>query len=263
MASKSSTGSRAGQNQKTIPTLHNLAHSQAFRCLWALEEIALINPSFKYNVVNYKRQAPHNPELAKHHRLGKSPIVTLESVDPAVPVPTPQLEPGVLTESTLILQYINDEYADHLWDVEDEEDRKRDVFFTQFAVDTVSLKAQFTMLFDILPIMLPFPLNYIVGLMVAPMVKHFKADLDPIYQILDDELSEELPWFSGKEMGLADFNMQFALDLAQYRGYIDKEKYPKVAGWIQKIRAREGYKGAIEKSGGPLDLKYFGLKLKK
>jgi len=203
---------------------------------------------------------PHNTELAKHHRLGKSPIMTLESVDPAEPVPTPQLEPGILTESKLILEYINEEYAGGLWNVNDAEDKKRDVFFTQFAIDTVSMKAQFTMLFDILPMMCPFPFNHLLSLIITPMSTHFLGDLNPVYQLLEDELSAESPWFSGKKMGLADFNMQWALDLGRHRGYLDPEKHPKVWEWTERIRGREAYKRAVEKSGGKLDLKYFGMK---
>ena len=246
--------------QKTIPTLHNLAHSQAFRCLWAMEELAILDPSFTFHVLNYPRMTPHNTELAKHHRLRKSPIMTLESVDPAEPVPTPQLEPGILTESKLILEYINEEYAGGLWNVNDAEDKKRDVFFTQFAIDTVSMKAQFTMLFDILPMMCPFPFNHLLSLIITPMGTHFLGDLNPVYQLLEDELSAESPWFSGKKMGLADFNMQWALDLGRHRGYLDPEKHPKVWEWTERIRGREAYKRAVEKSGGKLDLKYFGMK---
>jgi glutathione S-transferase len=249
-----------GQDQQTIPTVHNLAHSQAFRCVWALEEVALLNPDFKFHIKNYPRMAPHNPALAKYHRLGKSPIMTLESVDPAVPLPTVQLEPGVLTESKLILDYINEVYAHGLWNITDEDDKKRDIFFTQFSIDSVSMKAVFAMLFDLPPTMLPFPLNHIVGFMAWPMVKHFLSDLYPIYQLLEDELSEELPWFSGKQMGIADFNMQWGLDLAENRGYLDKDKYPKVGAWVERIRAREGYRRAIDKSGGELDLNNFGRK---
>ncbi|KAF2676263.1 hypothetical protein K458DRAFT_424879 [Lentithecium fluviatile CBS 122367] len=247
-----------GSYQKTIPTLHNLAHSQAFRCLWALAEIKQLNPTFQYKVLNYPRMAPHNTALQQHHRLGKSPILTLESVDGS-PLPTIQLEPGVLTESKLILRFINDEYGEGLWDVQ-EEDKRRDTFFTELATDTLALKAQFVMLFDLIPSMLPFPLNYILGWIAKPMVTHFLGDMRPIFQLLEDYLDDERPWFGGREMGLADFNMSFGLDLASHRGYFDERMFPKVGKWIERARKREAYRRAVAESGGELDLKWFGMK---
>jgi glutathione S-transferase len=249
----------ADKPQKIIPTIHNLAHSQAFRCVWALEELKVLNPTFQFHILNYPRMNPHNYELAKHHRLGKSPIMTLETTDNS-PVPTPQLEPGVLTESVLILQYINDTYANHLWDPKSAEDQKRNHFFTQFATDTLSLKTQFAMLFDLIPSIMPFPLNYILGAVFSPIKTHFLKDVQPIYQLLEDYLSDEKPWFGGERMGLADFNMSWGLDMGSHRGYLDGVKYPKVGEWVERIRAREGYKRAVEVSGGELDLKWFGQK---
>ncbi|KAF2243409.1 hypothetical protein BU26DRAFT_117292 [Trematosphaeria pertusa] len=242
--------------QSTIPTLHNLAHSQAFRCLWALEEIKLANPAFQYKLENYARIVGPNPALIKHQRLGKSPIMTLETPDGSPP-PTMRIEPGVLTEARLILQFLNSEYGNRMFDPQSEADARRDAFFQEFAVATVTVKVDFTLLFDIIPQFAPFPFNWLLGLLTSPIIKYWLSDLEPIFQLLEDHLSEEKPWFSGEKMGLADMNMTFGMDMAEQRGYFKPEKFPKVSAWMARIRGREAWKRALEKGCG-YDLKTFG-----
>ena len=92
--------------------------------------------------------------------------------------------------------------------------------------------------------------------MVLPICNHFMNDLTVIYQLLEDALSEERPWFSGKNFSLANFNMIFPMDEAIGRGYIQLEKYPKLAKWHDAVINRPAYKRALEK-GGPYDLATF------
>src|SRR5690606_14287914 len=74
-------------------TLHHLEQSRSFRILWALEELGL-----DYEIKFHKRlpsfAAP--PELKKVHPLGKAPIL----IDGE----------QVLTESAVILQYLQETY---------------------------------------------------------------------------------------------------------------------------------------------------------
>jgi glutathione S-transferase len=93
-------------------------------------------------------------------------------------------------------------------------------------------------------------------LIVLPIRNDFMNDLTVIYQLLEDVLSEGQPWFLGKKLGLADFNMIFPMVEAIGRGYTQLEKYPKLAKWHDTLINRSAYKRALEK-GGPYDLATF------
>lgn len=73
---------------------------------------------------------------------------------------------------------------------------------------------------------------------------------------MENALDEERPWFSGERIGLADFNMSFAMDMAVQRGYFDGERWPKVKRWHGSVVERPAYKRALEK-GGVYDLAKF------
>ncbi|KAJ4289695.1 hypothetical protein N0V90_011024 [Kalmusia sp. IMI 367209] len=244
--------------QTTIPTIHNLAHSQAHRCLWMLEELHQHDPSFKYEFKNYPRQVPYNKDLLQVFKLGKSPIMTLETTDNSPP-PLIQVQPGVLTESKLILEFINEEYAGGLWTPKTLEDRRRDRFFSEFASSTLGQKNDFTIIFEVLGQVAPWPFSWLYRIMGLPMTMRFKGDLQPVFQILDDALTKEKPWFGGAEMGVSDFNMTWGMDVAVQRGYCDLSKYDKLRAWTEKIAARQAKKTAEEK-GGKMDLMWFGIK---
>ena len=92
--------------------------------------------------------------------------------------------------------------------------------------------------------------------MVLHVHNHFMNDLTVIYQLLEDALSEERPWSSGKKLGLADLTMIFPMDRATGGGCIQLEKYPKLAKWHDTVINRPAYKRALEK-GGPYDLATF------
>jgi glutathione S-transferase len=240
--------------QKTIPTLYNMSSSQAFAILWALEEVAATH-GIKYNLKNLPRRGKDTTkELKAIFPLGKSPIVTLEPVD-GEPAQTYQVLPNVLTESRLIIQFISDNYSTGEW-VPDEAHKRRDTYFEELARSTLLAKVDFALLFEFLPTLLPFGLRHFILLLAKLIVKHFLNDQRDIYQVMENALSEELPWFSGPKMGFADLNMSFAMDMAVQRGYFERKKYPKVAKWYASITERPAYKRALEK-GGAYDLVVF------
>jgi glutathione S-transferase len=218
--------------QKTIPTLYNLSSSQAHRVLWALEELAGTN-GLEYNLKNFPRNgATTAKDLKAVFPLGKSPILTLEHKD-GEPTLTYQIKPNVLTESRLILQFISDNYSNGVWAPESDEDKKRDIFFQEFANCTLLMKVDFALLFEIIPQQLPFGLRQLVWLLVRPIVNHFLSDQLAIYEVMEEALSEERPWFSGKRMGLADFNISFAMDMAAQRGYFKGESTQRLLSGTQ------------------------------
>lgn len=242
------------KQQKTIPTVYNMSSSKAREVLWALEELA--DTGIKYKVVNLRRRGPDTYKVLKSQfPLGKSPTVTLEHVNGSSDV-IYQILPNVLTETRLILQFISDHYTDGIWIPGSEEDKARDTFLQEFANGSLLAKVDNIVTFDVIPTMLVFPLRQLTLLMVLPIRNHFMNDLSIIYQLLEDALSEERPWFSGKKVGLADFNMIFPMDEAIGRGYVQLKKYPKLAKWHDTVISRPAYKRALEK-GGPYDLATF------
>lgn len=132
------------------------------------------------------------------------------------------------------------------WTPDNEEDLKREKFFDEFARATVTMKVDFATIFDVLPRFLPWPLNHVVGLLVKLMVNHWMDDLRPIFQILDDALSDEKPWFGGTKICLSDFDTSFRIDTAVQNKWIDTEKYPKLIDWHRRVQEREAYKEALE-----------------
>jgi glutathione S-transferase len=117
---------------KTIPTLYNLSSSQGTAILWALEEIAAIN-GLKYNLKNFSRRgATTAKDLKAIFPLGKSPIVTLEPMA-GEPDQIYQIKPNTPTESRLILQFISENYTNGIWIPESDENKRRDVFFSELA----------------------------------------------------------------------------------------------------------------------------------
>ena len=242
------------KQQKTIPTVYNLSSSKAREVLWALEELA--DTGIKYKVVNVRRQRADTYKILKSHfPLGKSPTVTLEHVNGDSEV-IYQILPNVLTEARLILQFISDNYTDGIWIPGSEEDKARDIFFQEFANGSLLFKVDNIVTFEVIPTMLFFPLRQLTLLMVLPIRNHFMNDLTVSYQLLEDALSEERPWLSGKKIGLADFNMIFPMDVAVGRGYIQLNKYPKLAKWHDTVIDRPAYRRALEK-GGIYDLATF------
>ena len=235
------------KGQTTIPTVYNMSSSKAREVLWALEELA--DTGIKYKVVNVRRRGANTYQILKSQfPLGKSPTVTLEHFGGNSEV-IYQILPNVLTEARLILQFISDHYTSGIWIPESEEDKARDIFFQEFANGSFLAKVDNIVTFEVIPTMLFFPLRQLTLLMVLPIRNHFMNDLTIVYQMLEDALSEERPWFSGKKVGLADFNMIFPMDMAVARGYIQLHKYPKLAKWHDTVINRAAYKRALEKGG--------------
>jgi len=56
-------------------------------------------------------------------------------------------------------------------------------------------------------------------------------------------------WFGGDEFTAADVQMSFPVELAQARAGLDASR-PRLFGYLQRIRARDAYKRALQR-GGP------------
>jgi glutathione S-transferase len=234
------------------PTLHHLSSSQSLRVLWALEELAAANDGFHYTLRKYSRERGAAPkEMKSVFPLGKSPILTVEPSQDAT-----ESEETVVTETRLILQYLSDEYANEIWEPVSAKDKTRNTFFQEFANNTLAMKADFALIFDVIPQHLPTPFRQLVKLLVKPIVDHWIEELQAVYHLMEDALSEERPWFAGEKIGLADFNISWGMDLAFQRGFFNPTGFPKLMAWHMTIRDRPAYQRAL-KEGGTYDLVNF------
>jgi len=220
------------------------------RILFAFEEL---NEAYgvQYKIKKYGRQ-PRSSQAAlkEHFPLGKSPIVTLEENG----APTKEIYqlpqyPGVLTESRLVLQFMSDTWSKGMWEPQTEMDKRQDVFMQEFALNTLAVKCDFALIFELIPTHLPWGLRHIVAAMTSPIVSYWKSDIDPIFKVMEETLSEDRPWFSGAKLGLADINMVWPVEVAWQRKYLNGEKYPKVAKWFKTITSRPAWKRALDKGG--------------
>lgn len=247
------------------PTLHHLTESQSIRILFALEELSLVH-SQPYDLKVYNRvkgRAP--PELKGLFSLGKSPILEIPPIsstaDPEprhISVnPDPNTDRTIITESRLILHYLAKNYADNLWTPTAEDD-VRDAYFQDFALCTLAPITERILIFDLIPQVTPFILRPITWSIFYPFVWMLKKDLDGPFSLMERSLSERKEYFGGRKLGIADFCMIWPMDMAEKRGWFDGNKYPKVSGWLKRIRGKESYKKAVEKSGG-YELKTFGV----
>ncbi|KAI1840464.1 hypothetical protein JX265_012855 [Neoarthrinium moseri] len=235
--------------QKTVPTIHHLEHSQSLRVVWALQELHNAK-GLKFHIKNYPRVQPKNLDLAKVSPMGKAPILTVETLD-GKPLPDLQIRDGVIMESKLILNWISQSYGGELWEQEDDTDKRRNMYFQEFASASLSERVLFAMIFEIIAQVMPFPLRQILGLLLNPLAKVFKGHLPDYFDFMEGELSDERPWFAGTKMGVADFCMEYIMTIAIDRRYLDEETYPKIKKWHDTIRARPAYQEAIKKGGGP------------
>ena len=55
-------------------------------------------------------------------------------------------------------------------------------------------------------------------------------------------------WFCGEQMTAADVHMSFALEAAEVRSDL-RERYPHLAAFLERVRARPGYRRALDRGG--------------
>jgi glutathione S-transferase len=236
--------SNSTPSAKAPPTLHHLSSSQSLRVLWALEELAGANGQ-SYTVKTYKRQKGAAPlELQSIFPLGLSPILVVD------PIPdSADQERAVVTESRLILQYLADNYSNGIWAPTNANDKRRNEYWQEFAGATLTPKVDFIMLFDILPLHMPWFVRPLVWVFCNAIANVYKEMLVRPFRLMEDALSEERPWFAGERLGQADLLMSWPMDMAFQRGYFDASLYPKVAEWQKRVHERPAYKRALDKGG--------------
>jgi glutathione S-transferase len=211
-------------------TVHHLDNSRSQRVLWLLEELGV-----RYEIKHYKRDrhtmlAP--PELRQVHPLGKSPVISDGDV--------------TVAESGAIIEYLVATHGGKLRPTAPD-DALRYTYWLHFAEGSAMPPLLMTLVFDRVR-KAPWPVRPAARLIADRVMADFVLpNIDRQLAFIDDELKTR-PWFAGKAFSAADIQMSFPLEGAAARVGVDR--YPAIAGFLERIHARPAYRRAIEK-GGP------------
>jgi glutathione S-transferase len=219
-------------------TVHHLNNSRSQRVLWLLEELEL-----PYELVKYERDpktllAPKSLEAI--HPLGKSPVV----VDGA----------AKLAESGAILEYLVDTYGKGRMSPPAGTAAHRDYkYFMHYAEGSLMPYLLMKLVFRrIKTAKLPFFAKPIARKIADKVSGDFiDPNLTRHLAFLGDHL-EKHAWFAGTEISAADIQMSFPVEAAVARAG-DMGLSPKLAAFVDKIKARPAFQRALEK-GGPYEL---------
>lgn len=216
-------------------TVHHLNNSRSQRILWLLEELGV-----PYEVIRYERDAKTMlapPALLAVHPLGKSPVITDNG--------------ATVAESGAIVEYLMDKYGNgRLIPPAGTPERLRYTYWLHYAEGSAMPPLLLKLIFDrVEATPMPWPFSAMArriaggvrGAFIAPQLKQH---LD----FMEGELATR-PWFTGQEFTAADVQMSFPLEAARARAGLDASR-PKLFDLLNRMRAREAYKRALER-GGP------------
>ncbi|KAL4815539.1 glutathione S-transferase [Aspergillus spinulosporus] len=234
-------------------TLYWLEKSRSQRILWLLEEL-----NVPYEVKTFKRGkdmlAPK--ELREIHPLGKSPVISVQSS--ATP------KPIVIAESGMIVEYLCDHFGgDKLIPTRYVEGKEGQIggeteewlryrYYMHFSEGSLMPFLVFKLVTDTMksPPGLPFFLRPIPRIVARQVEQQFvNPNLERTLDFLEDQLNSAPgggPFFCGSKVTAADIMMSFPLVAANTRMPL-KEKYPRMAAFVEAIEKQDGYKRAIEK----------------
>jgi glutathione S-transferase len=219
-------------------TVHHLNNSRSQRVLWLLEELGI-----PYDIKFYQRDkktmlAP--PELRAIHPLGKSPVITDTGT--------------TVAESGAIIDYLMARYSEGRFaPAVGTPERLRYTYWMHYAEGSLMPLMVMTLVFNQIP---KSPMPFFVKPIAKGIADKVKSVfLGPQIKLHLDYLEAELgksPWFAGAELSAADIQMSFPIEAAAARGGMDK-RYPRLAGWLERVHARPAYQRALKK-GGPYEL---------
>jgi glutathione S-transferase len=214
--------------------VHHLNNSRSQRVLWLLEELGL-----PYEVKRYERDAKTMlapPELLAVHPLGKSPVI----VDGDVTV----------AESGAIIEYLVGKYGDgRLIPAAGSTQRLRYTYWLHYAEGSAMTPLLFKLVFDrIATNPAPWPISAIARRIASTVTTAFIApNLKRHLDYIESELNANA-WFAGEQFSAADVQMSFPLEIAVSRAGLDASR-PKSMAFLERIRARDAYKRALEQGG--------------
>lgn len=214
--------------------VHHLNNSRSQRILWMLEELGV-----PYEIKHYQRDAKTMlaPSALKAvHPLGKSPVITDGT--------------RTIAESGVIVDYLAHTYGQGQWSPPAGSDAYWQYqYFMHYAEGSLMPPLLLRLVFSkIGSTPMPFLVKPIVQQVVKKTNQQFiSPQLKLHLDFLESELSKR-DWFVGDQISAADIQMSFPLEAAAARGGLD-QRYPKLAAYLAKIRARPAYQRAIDKGG--------------
>jgi glutathione S-transferase len=226
-------------------TLHYLAHSQAIRVLWLLEELAT-TASVDYTLKIYERlpdlQAP--PELKALSPLGTSPVLTNDQ------------DGLVLAESNAILDYLLDlaplpEQRQQLRPPPGTPQRADFLFWFHTGPASFQHAMQTDTLFQIIPTKVPWPLSLLVQMVARKTIESYVLPrVRQILHVANAQLSEHA-FLAGAHLTVADIANLYSVEsaLTRYPAVLSAEDYPHVYVWRTRMLARPALQRALEQVG--------------
>ncbi len=219
-------------------TVHHLEHSRSQRILWLLEELGV-----DYEIKAYKRDPETSlapPDMRDVHPLGKAPMISDGDI--------------TIAESGAIIEYLMDTYDDgRLRPAAGTPERRMWTYWLHYAEGSfMPLMILSLIIGRIETAKMPFFVKPIAR-GIAGKVRQGYLDQN-VKRHLDwmESTLKESTWFTGENLTAADIQMSFALEAAEVRTDLNSE-YPKLAEFLERIRARPAYQRALEK-GGPYKL---------
>jgi glutathione S-transferase len=214
--------------------VHHLNHSRSQRILWMLEELGV-----PYEIKHYQRDAKTMlaPSTLKAvHPLGKSPVIT----DGA----------RTIAESGVIVDYLAQTYGQGQWSPPAGSDAYWQYqYFMHYAEGSLMPPLLLRLVFNkIGSSPMPFFVKPIIAQVVKKTNQQFISPQLKLHLDFLDRTLAEREWFAGDQISAADIQMSFPLEAAAARGGLD-QRYPKLAAYLARIRARPAYQRAIEKGG--------------
>lgn len=202
----------------TLPsiTIYHLEGRRSERIVWLMEEL----------------QLPYNLEFKRGDLTGS--MAAIRAINPIVPMaPTVKYGDQVLVESGAIIETILNRHAPgKLQPALSSADFPNHQIWMHFAEGSLAAR-----LFS----------DYRAWMSKPPTQRSPLVDSEAVVQFAEDFLSKH-PWFGGAEFSAADIMMKFPLDVATSLNLVDKDQFPKVAAWKQKIEARPAYQRMLAKA---------------
>lgn len=223
-------------------TLHHLENSRSQRILWLLEELGV-----EYRIEQYRRDAESGlapPELLQVHPLGKSPVITDDGI--------------TVAESGAIIEYLVHKYdRGRLLPPDGSPERLACTYWLHYAEGTfMPLMIIALILNRIETAPMPFFVRPIArGIAAKVRENYLDANVRRNLDFMEATLASR-DWFCSDEMTAADVQMSFAVEAAEVRTNL-RESYPRLAAYLDRVRARPAYQAALER-GGPFRLPGLG-----
>ncbi len=199
--------------------VHHLNNSRSQQVLWLLEELEL-----PYELVKYQRNPQTNlapEEMKAIHPLGKSPVIRDDG--------------RIVIESGAIIEYIVRRHGKgRLAPAESSPDWPDYLQLMHYAEGSAML-----------PVMMKLYLSRL-GEAGKPLEPRVMGEFENHFGHLETELGAK-PFFLGSELSAADIHLSFPVQTGRLLFGFDK--FPRLAGFLERVQARPAYRRALERGG--------------